>query len=294
MADLTATALLATARRRGWLPASPDAVSDDDLLAQMTSLTRLGLASLLKSVRGGYVSERATLAVTSAGAVLPAAASAQNLESVEWYDGSRHVRVPQLEPRAEADQHAASLPVGFYLLGPRLFVAPSAWSGTVRVTYQALPPTLVATSDAAQVASVTNATTLATSSTPSSWGTTLTLDVIRNAPGAEALYRSQAVSRASNVYTLTSTEGILAGDWLALEGESPLPQMPVELLELLALRAAADLAVQTGAPNAQGLQMLLAKAEGEALELLAPRGETSRAIVSRYAPGRFRGRGRVW
>ncbi len=282
MAALTATELIETARIRGWLPSSPDAATDTELLAMMTSECRLGMAALLKKARGHYTSERAVLAMTSAGIALPKSASGQNLEAVEWYDGARYSRLEQCAPLAESELYALGAPIGWYMIGARLYVAPARWSGNVRVTYQALAPTLVASTAAVQILTVASATTFTVSANPTGFGTTLTLDFIRNAPGGEMLQRSTAATRSSTTYTIASTTGLSVGDWASLEGTSPLPQLPVEVLDLLALRVASSLALQSGAPNAQGLMALAERAKAEALTLLAPRGQGAVAIVSRH------------
>ncbi len=289
--DLTATTLIERARLRGWLPDSPDSASDEEILALMTAECRLGIAALIKTARGAYATERATLTTSSSGVELPAAASAQNLVCVEYLSGTYH-RLGQMAPEAEADTLGASAPTGWFLSGSRLFVTPTAWSGTVRVTYQALAPTLVGSAEAVQIATVASSTTVTVAANPTDWGTSLTLDVTRNRPGAETLARSKAVTRSSTTYTFPSTSGFSAGDWLSLEGESALPQIPVELLDLLALRVAADLAAGSGGANAGNLQALAKKAQADAQMLIAPRGQTAVPIVQRYAPGTFRGRGR--
>lgn len=295
--DATASALVDTARRFGWLPSAPDSVSDDDVLGQMTQELRLGMASLLKSVHQGYSVETSHVTVLDGEAYLPKACSSLAVQRVQWLDGGQLHRVEQMQPAAAADySYAVSWPLGYWLEGSKIFV-PGGWSGTLVVTYQALSPDLVATSDAAQVASVTNTTTFVTSSTPSGWAsspTAVTVDIISSRPGAPSLYREVSATRSTNTFTVANTEGILSGDWVALTGQSPLVPLPPELLTLLGLRVAAQIAASSGSANAGALQALLAKHEGEALKLIAPRGTSVAAIVPRYAPGRFRGRGRVW
>ncbi len=288
--NFTASALLATARLHGWLPPSPDSATDAEVLTQMTQELRLGMASLLKSVHQDYGVESATVAVSGGTAWLPKACSSLAVQSVAWVNGSQRQRLTALPAVSESDYPPTmAYPAGYYLEGSNLRV-PGGWTGSVTVRYQALAPDLVATSAAAQVSSVTNATTFVTSSTPAGWATSgLSLDFISARPGAPVLQREVAAARASNTFTVASTSGLAAGDWVALAGESPLVPLPPELLTLLALRTAAQIAAASSAANAPALATILAKNEAEALKLIAPRQPQAVPIVSRYGP-----RGRRW
>ncbi len=286
--DFTASTLIARARTMGWLPSSPDSASDAEILAMMTSDSRLGLAALIRSIDGQYGAEYVSVTSSSSGVELPAHVSAQNLVAVEylWTTSNTYARLPQIRPDSPDILHAPT-PAGWYLVGSRLFIAPTSWVGTFRLLFQALAPVLVASTDAVQIATVASSTTVTVAANPSAWGTSLTLDVIRNAPGGEAIVRGTSVTRSSTTYTFPSTSGFSVGDWLALEGESPVPALSVELAELLALRVAATLASASGAPNSRALMKLAEDGTKAALELIAPRGMSVEPIVSYDAPGRF-------
>lgn len=289
--DLTATTLIETARLRGWLPSATDSVSDADVLAVMTSELRLGMGALLRSVNEDYGLETVNVTVTSGEGWLPRAAAGLALTRVQYVSGSQKFRLDPIAAKAEPDwSWTTTWPTVYYIAGSKVFV-PGAWSGTISVSYQAMAPKLVASSSGAQVSTVTS--TINTASTPSGWGTTgLSLDIISGRPGCQVLAREVSATRSSNAYTVAAAALALtsAGDWLATYGESPVVPLPFELLEVLALRTARNIAIASGLPNAASLAQLAQEATQDALRFMKPRAPGAQVIVRR-PPLRSRGSG---
>jgi hypothetical protein len=91
---------------------------------------------------------------------------------------------------------------------------------------------------------------------------------------------------SSNTIPITVPAGTVAGDYLCLAGQTPIPQVPPEVHYLLAQRAAQTIAASTGSVRLASIQADLAQARADATMLLTPRSDSSaRPIVNRNGPG---------
>ncbi len=171
-------------------------------------------------------------------------------------------------------------------------LVPTPSTGTLRLFYFGRPNSLVATSAVATISSidVTRLIVTTTATIPSTMTSGVSVDFVDATPGFRSLAIDQATTGtvAGTTVTLSTAlpASVLAGDYVCLAGESPVPQIPVELHPLLAQRVVVK-ALEALAPD----KMVAAKAicdemRKSALTLLTPRAEGSaRVIVNRYAPG---------
>lgn len=130
---------------------------------------------------------------------------------------------------------------GYYISGDELVLYPSASAGrTLRMYYYRLPNRLVATTDAARVISVNPLTgTLTCSAVPTAWAPGDSVCCVDGKPGFQLKFESRPiVTSSSPTLELADVSLIAPGDWIALEGDSPIPQIPVETHPLLYERCA--------------------------------------------------------
>ncbi len=130
-------------------------------------------------------------------------------------------------------------PSSFALIGGDivLYPTPSSTVDTLRQVYFMRPGKLVPAANAAQVLSVNFVTNTVTFANPfPATFSTSSLDLIRNKSGFEHLGLDMTV--ASSTTTTITFNGTLptnlaANDWVAVSGESPIPQLPMECHVLL-------------------------------------------------------------
>lgn len=126
-----------------------------------------------------------------------------------------------------------------YIRGDQLILYPESQAGrTLRLYFHRLPGQLVLEEAAAQITAVDTGTgDVTTGGLPSTWTTANTFDFIQGDPGfrlrAEDVTASSVSSPTLTVPTAVAAE-LQVGDWVALHGESPIPQIPVEAHALLA------------------------------------------------------------
>lgn len=145
-----------------------------------------------------------------------------------------------VNPIEESEQFSTNSPTstsyGYYLIGNYVQILPTPIIGKARLWYIKRTSDLILTSSAAQVTAIAGAV-ISVSSVPSTITVGVTVDACGDQPPFNVL-GTRAVSAISGTdITLASAVTTLAvGDWLALEGQTPIPQIPVEFRLLLAWR----------------------------------------------------------
>lgn len=295
MADYTVTALLASVKRRGMLPATAEALSDDDFLEFANDELQTYIVPLLLSTREEYLVTYAdtTTVANQANYDLPTRAIGGKLRSVLLSDGSgAFYDVPRIEPERVDDYSLTGAPVSYYLRGNEVILVPTPTAAlTLRLGYFRRPNRLVTAAECAVVATASATDVTTSAAVPATFVADAELDFVKATPGFDGLQEDVAITLVSTSTAFRIDENassdIAAGDYVCLAGESPIPQIPVELHPLLAQR------VVVRALEALGLQEKQAAAEATAERmrvavtgLLTPRVEGSaRKIVNRHAPG---------
>lgn len=250
MAEWDNTELLSDIRARGGLPPADLRFTDAKLLAAATIELRDVVTALLvetQTERQVYVADM-TVAPGTAAYRLPSRAVAGRWQSVGWIGqgDSAYTRLRQVHPEAYYLQSTETrgTPYGFFVRDYKLVLLPTPNAvGTIRVPYYMRPNALVAPAECAVVLSVdlnTNTITVEPGTMPPAFGG-VALDVVRGTPGFETLVQSIAAGQSGDDLIFVSGEGlpdVVAGDYVCLAGQSPVPQCPVEVRGLLATRAA--------------------------------------------------------
>lgn len=293
-----ASEILASLKRRGMLPDTTEALSATDYYALLNDELNTYIVPLLLSVRERYflTEQDTTLVANQAAYDIPTRAIGRKLEDVLFKSTSDTSYSPltEIQPhRAYEYSSTASGSVSAYYLKDDQVVlvpTPTSASGTLRLTYFRRPNRLVAETSANLVSSYNTGTKVLTLAATTVFATSAVVDIVRGTPGFRLIDRSNTLSATSGTSaTLTSTplDTPVAGDYLCNEGESPIPQIPVELIPLLAHRVVVRALEALG--DKAGLQVAEATCERirkSALTLLAPRVEQShRVIYNRNAPG---------
>jgi hypothetical protein len=286
-------ALLATIKRRGFVPTAQDTFASTETLAVATEELHSYLAPLMMDVRQEYFVTSSDLPlVAEQGAYrIPSRAMGGKLRDVLWLDAGGNVRnLVRLEPEAAAHYRAADTgaPEAFSLRGNYVVLHPTPVSadGNLRLSYFGRPGALVLPSACGTVESVdyaTNSIVLTTGAfiADAPVLADALLDVVEARPGFATLVTEAAVGATSSVGAEATPrvlefdslpEGISAGDYVCLAGEACVPQVPPELHPLLALKTAAvQLEALGDTEAARVLLSELAEKQRRALSLLSPR-----------------------
>lgn len=169
-------------------------------------------------------------------------------------------------------------------------------AGTLRLRYYDRPGRLVMKSEAMQITGITpGVNTLFSGDVPAAWTTSNKFDILAASPTfddyAESLTPTAVTPGAggSIVFTGTLDAGISVGDWIALETESPIVQLTVELQPVLISATCVRILESMGDLNSVNTaQALFARQMAQAIAHIQPRndGEQPR-IINRRGPLRF-------
>jgi len=294
--SFTTEELLSDIKQRAMVPTDQTTFTSSDLLRFATDELRMALLPTLLAEREEfYLSETgATQSIVASQAAyqIPARAVGQMLRDVLLVDSDS--RVYNLK-RIEYDEipnyqfSGTGTPEFFCLRNNKivLFPTPSTTAASaydLLTPYYTRPSKLIEVTAAAQVASMAGSTVTVTS-LPSTIANGASIDFIRDTGGFECLAIDQTITGvAGTVLTFASVPtDLTVGDWVALAGQSPIPQLPAELHPLLAERVARKVMKSIGDIN--GVKMsdqIIAEMTDGASKMTSPRvhGESKR-VVSR-------------
>lgn len=299
-------------RLRGGLPSTDSRFTTARLLSLLTDELRASVASLVHGAKSdhGIVPHNVATPAVAAGSqgryAIPSASFAGTLRDVHWLDASG-------EPTPLSEQSLASPtfvyrmdkpghPAHYAIRGSTVILSPPpSTAGTLVMPYYQRPSRLVlvdtepATEGAIRLTGGTynaSARTLAlytgvppTSLQPAS--TAVAVDLVSGKPGFENLYSAleddvfvEELAPTSWRFTISNVASNpvpgVSIFYLCVAGESPVPQVPVELFPLLHARTALVAVPSTGDTSQAG-QALAAQVrdlEAKAKDLLRPRVES--------------------
>lgn len=290
------------ARLRGGIPGTDSRFTTDRMLSLLTAEMQGAIAPMVHAAKSDHGVVPYTLAATAGASrySLPPSAFANTLRDVFWI--SADGRASPLHQISAADSRTytlrnetASRPEYFVLQGSTVMLYPTpSTSGTLAMPYYARPAELVLASSVVRIPTVTahtgNAYTFTFVGTPPAalQVASVVVDVVRGTPGFETVANgvTASVTQPSPgtwVYQLSCEETISVGDYICPAGQSPVPQIPVELFPLLHARVA-YVAVPSTGDNSQAANALASQVEDltrRAVDLLRPRVESASPTVGR-------------
>lgn len=283
MSTFTTDTLIASIKRRGMIPTNQSTFDTDDFLALANEEIQLGLLPLILSTREEYyVTSKDYSAADSID--IPERSVGAKVRDVKLVDSNE---VEQDVPQVDFKDRDLAAFLGFYIQGNKIYFTDTP-DETIRVYYYQRPNELVATSDAAQIASIdVNNNQVTVSSLPSTITTSTPVDIIKAAPGYDCLAIDQTITNiASTTLTFSSLPtGLAVGDWIALAGESPIVQLPKELQPILSQRVTVRILQSTGDLEQMGAaQADLNRMEAAAFRLIEPRTDgANHKIINRFS-----------
>jgi hypothetical protein len=142
--------------------------------------------------------------------------------------------VPRISPEDVAGSrftgsYSGNAMMSFYMKGNNVILYPCPTSViTLRMKYFKVPNYLVSTSECGQIVSINPISkTVVLTNIPSDWSVGETVDVIQSYQGYDFDAQNVAITSISSpTLGLADVTGLQVGDWVALNGNSPIPQLP--------------------------------------------------------------------
>lgn len=288
----TSTDLIDAAKSLASIPSSQNLFTVTEFMRFANRSLSLKLSPLLKRVREEYhvTYKDYTISSTQTEYRIPKYAAGDALRDVKIIDSAGNEEsLPRLEPEFITGEER-----GFYLESNKVVLAwtPSDNEGTLRLKYTRRPGKIVATTACGLITDITgNNVTVAT--VPATFTTGVEVDLIQAGPGFDWLATDTAlVGVSGNTLTFSSVPSDLTiGDYVALAGESPVIQLPIELHPLLEQHVAIQcLRAQGKKSDAKDMEDDYKEAERDVLTLLTPRvvGEPKKIVGNNGLLGHFR------
>lgn len=293
-AEWEAAAQIEQVRLRGGLPSTDARFTDTRLRSLLTQELRDSVAPLVHEAKAehGILTHSVSVSAGTATYRIPTRAFGGTLRDVVWLDSNGNAY--PLHQRTSSDVEILSRttqtgdPRYYYLRNSSIILVPTPGvAGTLSLPYYARANTLVDVASCATILGVTSLgsgqyrVTVTDNAVNSALVNGLSLDVVRSTPGFECLAVATTPTNpddagATLTVDLTLDAAPEVGDYLCNPGESPVPQVPVELHALLQARAAFVAVPSTGegGSTAQALAAQVADLEAKARAWLRPRVES--------------------
>ena len=292
MSAYTTTDLIKSVRVRGMFPdASAGTLSADNILLIASEELRLSIVPMILAVREKYYETYVDYDLESGRGLYPIPDRAVGgiASCVQYILNQSVSNLPPLDPNQVATTVTGSYPKGFYFENDHvvMYPTPNSSSGTVRIRYFKRPSLLEQTINCAQITAVDDtASTVTVRSMPSSWSSAMAYDFISNTVpytpyGIDTI--ADGIDLTNLVMTFT-TSGLprdtddrlmpKVGDWVALAGYTPLPEVMSEFFPLLAQATAVKLLEAIGDKENMTIAAAKLKAYADgAIRLITPRDQ---------------------
>lgn len=285
----TTSDLISLIKLLGHVPQGNATFTPANLLTLSDLELRTSLARQLKEADEGYWQTFVEYAQNDTGEYrIPSAAIASGAYSIQIRNGQAIWPVSRQEV---AEMTTTTFPsVGnfaAFVRGNTLIMLPVQFAGTLRITFERRPSKLVPVTSCAQVAAI-NGQVITVGSLPSGWIIGNTVDLQASQPQFDVLSTCEITDISGLDVTLDGDVSTLSlNDYLCLEEQTCIPQIPVEFQQLLAQRVVCKIY------ELQGYFDKLAAAEKKLKEmgddltaLITPRVQSSLKVINPSWGGR--------
>lgn len=301
--------LIEAVRDSGMLPPADEGDNTTRMLGFLNREQRLYLMRLMLSVREAYrvAVVDVPLEVGRCAYPIPTRAVGAKMKLVELLDASGCNGRPLNCIGAEQVYESATAGGAgeFTIRNNTIIFVAAPPAATMRIHYfrrfNKLVPAAEASGAITAIDTGTGVVTVSVADNPmpASFLVGATFDLIQHRPHFDLLASELSIS-AVDATTMTFTaadlpSGLEVGDFVALSGETPICQAPLELHDVLVQRALYKYLKSQGDPRAKEAKEDLDQARDDALALMCPRIEDQPVVLQNYdAPGWNRSRRRHW
>ncbi len=301
--DYLASVLVEAIRDEGMLPKA-ESGQTARLIAVMNREARLWLTKLMIDAGGGHetVSTDIPVVAGTRNYRVPKRAVLSGLKQVELVQtGSEPVPLNRIERPRVNENNIMGGAGNYYMQGNEIvLIADPSFTGSLRLTWVRRMNKLVPADETAEITAIdTNTNEITFALAPTDFSSSQTFDLIQATPHFEVLDTDLTATLAGTEPSMTLTfsdelpEDLVVGDYVALAGQTPILNAPLELHDVLVMRAAFKYLSSLGDPKAAYAKAEVDELRDAALSLLQPRVKDSPQVLINYnAPGWNRGRGR--
>lgn len=266
-------------------PSASNPYSPVNILRLGTIEIQTPIMKQILSTRGGYYLTYMDLPVVADGLYpMPPLAISGALANVELVQGPTIVPVNLI---SESEQFSTISPTstsyGFFIQANQVQILPIPNVGVTRLWYFGRTSELTPTSLCAQASSIPTGNVVTVNSVPANLVVGSLVDTVGDQPPFNILNQAIAItSIIGNQITLSAAPTLmLSGDWIALSGTTPVPQIPVEFRLLLAQRIVCKIYEAQGYSEKLKIarQTLLAY-ESDTFGLITPRVQSQSKIFN--------------
>lgn len=229
----TTSKLIESVKRRGMFPTSQQLFTDRRIVDFANDELQQTIVPIIMSMREDYfVVHKDINAEGDSPFVVevPDDAVGMKLKGVGQLVDNVYISLPRIQ---ENEINRRFL-YGFTVEGNQLKVYSNV-KNTFRLYYYQRTLELCLEKEASQIVSIDSLTNeVQVNAIPSSWNTSTVLNAVQSVQPFRAVKsEAQIISLSSPLIRLDSVDDLKVGDWLAVEGYSPIPQIPVEAQKVL-------------------------------------------------------------
>ena len=175
----------------------------------------------------------------------------------------------------------------YFIRGNTLVMLPAQFSGVLRITYERRPSKLVPLTSCGLISAI-NGQVITVGSVPSGWVVGDSIDLQAAQPQFDILGNCEITDITGTDITLDGDLGDLAvGDYLCLEDQTCVPQVPVEFHQLLAQRVVCKIyELQGYLDKMKAAQAKLKEMEDALTALITPRTQAAPKVINPSWGGR--------
>lgn len=267
------------------IPAANNTLSPANIMRLGTYEIQTPITKQILATRGGYYLTYQDYTVASTGLYfLPSDAISGVLANVEMVQGPTIIPVNQI---VESEQFSTisptSMSYGFFLRGNYVQILPIPNLGTVRLWYFKRTSNLVLTSAAGQIQSIDSVNfILSLTNIPATFTVGTLIDFCGDQPPFNYFGTQTITAISGSDITFDGLpQGISLGDWTALQGQTPVPQIPVEYRMVLVQRIICKFyELQGYLDKLKSAKELLKEYEANAMNLITTRVKSQTKIIN--------------
>lgn len=294
--DYTTTALLSLVRLRGMLSDTDTTWTDANILAIMNDELAGTVVPTVMGWGAEYFvqsSDTTTVSGTNAYAI-PTRSVLSDVRDVQVLDtGNVNYRsLPRIEPQYAATfQQSGTNAQAYYVQNNSVVILPNPSGGqSLRIKYWRRPNQLVLIGSGAEIVLTVSTPSITMASTADLDDAPLVGDVIKNTPPFDSTVDDQTYTVSSGtalagLSTPIAAGQIVAGYYFCVAGQSPVPQLPVEIVPFLVARTIAAIKQTQADPRAAFYTAEADRIKQQAYAMMPRTDGLPRRIVNPYAPG---------
>jgi hypothetical protein len=285
----TTTDLVSLIQLMGNVPISNTTFSNTSLLSLADIEIQTAIMKQLKATDEGYFQTNIEYTMNASGFYpIPSDSTASTVYALQIRNGQAIWPLTRQEVQEMTTTTFPSTGNWSYQMQSNTFqVLPNTFSGVLRVVYERRPSNLVAVTSCAQVSSIVGQV-ITVGSLPSAWVVGTVLDLQMAQPHFDVLSTVTITAiNGVNVTVSGDVSDLSVGDFLCYQGQTCVPQIPVEFRPLLAQRVVCKIYERQGyLDKLKAAKTVLKEMEDALTAIVTPRNESSPKVIAPSWGGR--------